>query len=150
MKGQIVLTREEIKLRGSETFLNKLRKKYLKKDTSVVLQIEVSDTDPYKTYDQLGYLFNELAEKAIIGYQNNGLNVRTRRKAVAKLCMDLDFVEHIEDGNGKVVCVYPISISGAKIGVIADLIDKASIHIRVEMGLDVMTPAEWFKLKSIK
>ena len=149
VQGQVKLTKKGISLVGAETTLEQLRNKFLKKKESTLLKVKFEDEEPYKTYPQLGYLFNELGVKAAIGYKGLGYNIETREKAVAKLCMDLDFVERIMDNDGNPVCAYPISISKAKKSILADLIRHASIYIRVDMGLDVMTPDEFLKGKKI-
>jgi hypothetical protein len=150
IEGQIVVTRDGLLLRGRETFHQKCVNEFLGKEDRVIVKVVASQDEPYKTYNQLGYFFNEICEKAIIGYKNWGQTVRERRTAAGKLCLDLDFVEYIEDAKGDIIATIPLSISRMSVKVMTDLVEKSSIFVRVDMGIDVATPDEWFKGQKLR
>jgi len=150
VEAQIRLDKDGIALRGSKTTLEKLRKKFLKDQEFVILKAEFSDDELYKSYPQLSYFHNEIAQKAIQGYQNWGLSIRTREQAAAKLCIDVGFVEHISDSDGNIIATYPKRLSKSKVSDMSWLIEHSSIFVRVEMQIDIMTPEEWKAAKKIK
>ena len=151
--GQVKLNKEGIVLKGASTTLGLLREKFLKNKSSVLLSVEFRDEEKYKTYPQLGYIYNELGEKAKIGYRAMGYTVRNRNIAVNLLKQeeDIDFMDYVVDENtGEVVGKMIKSLSDAKVKEVAEFIERAIAFIMVDMRLYVTPPDEYFKGKKIR
>lgn len=114
--------------------------------------IDMTAEEPFqwKTNEQLGYLFGEIAIKAMIGYRRIGVNVKNKEMAIAKLSLeeDIDFCEYITDTfTNDVIARIPKRLSSASRKQINQFMTDAIIFIEENLGEIVETPEEYKERK---
>ncbi len=150
VRGSVKVTKDGFVLRNYKTTHDQCVDKFLKDKESVVVSITFEDDEPYKTSNQLAYLFGEVGVKALTGYKAWGRNLQTKERAVDMLMNDLGYVDTIKDDNGNTLATWPRHISSGRVKWVSEFIQDAIVFIQVEMGIEVTTPEEYFKGKTIK
>lgn len=150
VRASVVVNKEGFILRNYKTVHAECISKFLKDKERVLLQITFKDEEAYKTTSQLGYIFGEIAVKALAGYKAWGRSIKSTDRAVDMLMMDTGHVDVIKDDQGNTIATLPKHLSSGRIKWVSEFIEDAIVFVQSEMGIQVTTPEEYFKGKSIK
>jgi hypothetical protein len=142
IQTQIILTPDDkIQIRNWRTVLMQL-----KEEGITLFDLTIRRPFEQKTSDQLGFLYGEVAIKAMHGYRKLGHVCRTKEAAVEKLCYeeDIDFCDRVTDSKGNVYRK-PKSIASSSLNEIYQFIHLSIIFIESELMMEVNPPTEFKK-----
>lgn len=100
----------------------------------------------WKTRPQLGYLWGEIAPKAMMGYLSRGVRVRDKEMAVALLMLEeeVDFTDKVcDEFTGQMLGRIPKRISAASRRELNEFMEAAIMFIESELGVEVETPEDY-------